>query len=162
MDDGSTDATPARLADCRDPRLQVIRLETNVGRAVAKNHALERVRGSYVAFMDGDDESEPHRLQVQVAFLGQQGLRFVPGHYVEDHELWTQALRTAQFANLPDVLLNHHHVLADRVEDTRAKERGIMPVVLSQVRALGIRPTDRQRQPVRSAAPATERAGAGP
>ena len=201
VDDGSTDATPARLADIQDPRLHVIRLDANVGRAAAKNHALDRAQGQYVAFMDADDESEPHRLEVQVAFLEahpevdilgaalrtmggsrsevwrpridhehiqaelllscavygatamvrrafleQQGLRFVPGHYVEDHELWRQALRTARFANLPDVLLNHHHVLEERTEDTRAKQRAIAPVVLDQVQALGLTPTDRQQQ----------------
>lgn len=201
VDDGSTDATPARLAEIHDSRLHVVRLDANVGRAAAKNHALDRAQGRYVAFMDADDESDPDRLEVQVAFLEdhpdvdilgsalrtmggahsevwrprtdhphiqaelllscsvygatamvrrafleQQGLRFVPGHYVEDHELWVQALRTARFANLPDVLLNHHYVQEDRVEDTQAKQEAIAPVVLAQVRALGLTPTDRQRQ----------------
>lgn len=199
VDDGSTDATPTRLDSFDDPRLHVHRLTTNVGRAVAKNHALDQATGRYVAFMDGDDEAEPTRLETQVAFmeahpevdisgtalrtvggpssetwrpptdhahiraellfscavygataivrrafLERHALRFVPGHYVEDYELWGQALGSATFANLPTVLLQHHFVPGDRAIDTQRKQQAMEPVIRAQLRTLGVEPTARQ------------------
>jgi len=52
-DDGSTDETPSRLA-CYGDRITVLR-QRNAGAGAARNLALARARGSYVAFLDSDD-----------------------------------------------------------------------------------------------------------
>lgn len=69
VDDVSTDRTPEILASVRDPRLRVVRSETPGGIAGSCNRALALCRGRYVARMDHDDVSLPHRFARQVALL---------------------------------------------------------------------------------------------
>jgi glycosyltransferase involved in cell wall biosynthesis len=63
VDDGSTDSTPERItAFCaRDPRFVPVLLPTNSpgGVATAANAGLDRARGRWVGFVDGDDFVEP-------------------------------------------------------------------------------------------------------
>ena len=67
VDDGSTDNTAARIEGC-DPRLKLIRQE-NQGTAGARNTGLCASDGSYIAFLDSDDEWLPHHLTLCVSFL---------------------------------------------------------------------------------------------
>lgn len=69
VDDGSTDETKQILSRCDDPRIRVFTTSTNVGRSRARNIALARARGRYIAIFDSDDLSRPSRLEKQVAFL---------------------------------------------------------------------------------------------
>jgi GT2 family glycosyltransferase len=69
VDDGSTDATPALLASCRDPRVRVIRPDRNLGVVGARNFGLAACRGLYIAAHDHDDLSLPERLATQVRTL---------------------------------------------------------------------------------------------
>jgi glycosyltransferase involved in cell wall biosynthesis len=56
-----------------DPsRIEVIRLDKNVGPAGARNAGIERILKNghpYIAVMDADDRAHPERLATQVAFL---------------------------------------------------------------------------------------------
>lgn len=71
VDDGSTDDTPRILerAAARDPRIRVLRLETNRGIAAATNCGLAIARGEHIARLDADDVSLPGRLAREVAVL---------------------------------------------------------------------------------------------
>ena len=69
VDDGSTDNTLALAQSIDDKRVRVERLPANKGRATARNMALGRARGRYLAWMDADDIATPHRLEVQHACL---------------------------------------------------------------------------------------------
>lgn len=69
VDDGSTDNTRALALSIDDKRIRVERLPANKGRATARNMALGRARGRYLAWMDADDIAMPHRLEVQHACL---------------------------------------------------------------------------------------------
>jgi glycosyltransferase involved in cell wall biosynthesis len=69
VDDGSTDNTAEVLAACSDPRITIDSLSTIVGRAKARNVALERARGRYIAICDSDDVSAPTRFERHVSFL---------------------------------------------------------------------------------------------
>lgn len=57
VDDASTDNSWSALSDrCRnDDRVTLLRLETNGGPSVARNHGLARARGEFVLFLDSDD-----------------------------------------------------------------------------------------------------------
>lgn len=70
VDDGSVDASADVLAQYAgmDNRITV-RRQRNQGQAVARNAGLALARGTYVAFMDADDELFPHRLAAQKTFL---------------------------------------------------------------------------------------------
>lgn len=65
VDDGSTDATLALAESTGDRRVRTERLPANRGRATARNMALGRARGRYIAWMDADDIALPHRLELQ-------------------------------------------------------------------------------------------------
>lgn len=72
VDDGSTDNTLALVQSIDDKRIRVERLSVNKGRPTARNMALGRARGRYLAWMDADDIAIPHRLEAQHACLEAQ------------------------------------------------------------------------------------------
>ena len=67
VDDGSTDATCDVVAR-RGSAVTLVR-QANAGAAVARNAAMERARGRYIAFLDSDDLWLPGKLRLQVDHL---------------------------------------------------------------------------------------------
>jgi glycosyltransferase involved in cell wall biosynthesis len=70
VNDGSTDATTSYLDNITDSRVNVFHCP-NRGTSAASNFGLAHCRGVFVARMDADDFSLPHRLSTQVKFLEQ-------------------------------------------------------------------------------------------
>ncbi len=70
VDDGSTDGTPQILQKyaAKDKRIILLQ-QNNQGLAAARNTAVYKAQGKYIAFMDDDDVSAPNRLDKQVTFL---------------------------------------------------------------------------------------------
>ena len=69
-DDCSTDRTPdliEAIAD-RDGRVKLIRQKRNGGPALARQAAIERAQGRFLAFLDSDDLWLPQKLERQIAF----------------------------------------------------------------------------------------------
>ncbi|MEX1018363.1 MAG: glycosyltransferase family A protein [Litorilinea sp.] len=71
VDDGSTDGTLGILQHYaeQDARIRLITHAQNMGACAALNSAFAVARGKYIACMDADDVTLPHRLGLQVAFL---------------------------------------------------------------------------------------------
>ncbi len=69
VDDGSTDTTAAILAGFHDPRLVLLKNETNIGLTKSLNRGLRAARGDFIARMDADDISLPERIEKQVAYF---------------------------------------------------------------------------------------------
>lgn len=69
VDDHSTDDTPRVTAAFSDPRIRVIRHESNQRAVATGNTGLAQVRGRYVAFLDDDDIWLPTKLERQVSAL---------------------------------------------------------------------------------------------
>jgi glycosyltransferase involved in cell wall biosynthesis len=69
VDDASTDGTSEVLAAlaAKDARIRALELPARGGCNVARNHALDHVRGHYVAMLDDDDVSLPERFVKSVA-----------------------------------------------------------------------------------------------
>lgn len=65
VDDGSTDRSP-EIARSRPVRYL---RQSNCGVAAARNAGIAAARGTLVAFIDQDDEWEPHKLTTQVGHL---------------------------------------------------------------------------------------------
>jgi succinoglycan biosynthesis protein ExoO len=63
VDDGSTDATPdiVQAMALADPRIQLLRRATNAGPSAARNEAMARAQGHWLAILDGDDLVLPDR-----------------------------------------------------------------------------------------------------
>lgn len=70
VDDGSTDATPAILAEmaAAEPRIRVLR-QANGGIVAALNAGLPLCRGALIARHDADDLADPGRFARQAAWL---------------------------------------------------------------------------------------------
>lgn len=70
VDDASRDSTAELVSGLaqEDDRITVLRRDVNGGAARARNVALERATGDYVAFLDSDDLWLPRKLERQLAF----------------------------------------------------------------------------------------------
>lgn len=116
IDDGSTDASAAiaeRLAG-NDDRIRVLR-RAHEGLSAALNAGIAVARGEYVARMDADDISVPHRLQKQVAYLDAHPACVAAGAWIEVVDEGGQRLGTKTFRE------RHEQILA-------ALFRGISPI----------------------------------
>jgi glycosyltransferase involved in cell wall biosynthesis len=71
IDDGSRDATPGILEEsaARDERVRILRNGTNLGLIRTLNRGVAEARGEFIARMDADDISAPHRIDRQVEAL---------------------------------------------------------------------------------------------
>ena len=74
VDDGSTDGSPAILAEYarRDSRFQVL-TQANAGPGGARNAGLKQATGEYLIFLDSDDWFEPDLLEQLVGRAGETG-----------------------------------------------------------------------------------------
>ncbi|WP_300488850.1 glycosyltransferase family 2 protein [Flavobacterium sp.] len=83
VDDCSTDETVAIVKTFaeQDNRIRFYELDRNSGAGVARNHALEKASGRYIAFLDADDLWKPEKLEKQLAFLAQNKLPFTFSFY---------------------------------------------------------------------------------
>ena len=72
-DDGSTDGTPAILASISDPRVRVIRAETNRGLGHGRHRLQREARGRYVTWLDADDVFLPNRVERLLAHALETG-----------------------------------------------------------------------------------------
>lgn len=69
IDDCSTDDSLKIIQSYTDPRIVIIKNETNIGLTKSLNKALAVSKGVYVARMDADDVSLPDRLRIEKTFL---------------------------------------------------------------------------------------------
>lgn len=71
VDDCSQDRSVEIIerASQADPRIKLIHLAENSGAAVARNRGLEAAQGSYIAFIDSDDQWLADKLSQQIQFM---------------------------------------------------------------------------------------------
>jgi len=69
INDGSTDDTGAIIDRYRDLRIKRIDHKANLGIITSLNEGLDAASGEFIARMDADDYSMPHRLSMQLAYM---------------------------------------------------------------------------------------------
>ncbi|SHL36311.1 glycosyltransferase family 2 protein [Flavobacterium saccharophilum] len=83
VDDASTDKTVNIIADFaeKDSRIKLFKLEKNSGNGFARNIALEKAVGKYIAYLDADDLWFANKLEKQIGFLKTNTLPFTFSFY---------------------------------------------------------------------------------
>jgi len=82
-DDASTDKTVAIIEEFakNDNRIKLFKLPENRGNGFARNTALEKAIGKYIAYLDADDLWFPEKLEKQIQFLKTNNLHFTFSFY---------------------------------------------------------------------------------
>jgi dolichol-phosphate mannosyltransferase len=103
VDDASTDAMPAVLADRRktSPALRVIRHDAKGGQSAAVHTGVAAARGALIGTLDGDGQNPPHHLpELFAPFLavGSAAVGLVAGQRVGRQDTWSKKA-ASKFAN---------------------------------------------------------------
>ncbi|WP_051295138.1 glycosyltransferase family 2 protein [Maridesulfovibrio bastinii] len=72
FDDGSTDASREAVDSISDPRLKVFS-GANGGVSSARNRAISKADGEYIALLDSDDTWLPDKLDIQLEYMAENG-----------------------------------------------------------------------------------------
>lgn len=83
VDDASTDNTITIIEEFvkKDSRIKLFKLPQNRGNGFARNAALEKATGKYIAYLDADDLWFPEKLEKQIQFLKANNLHFTFSFY---------------------------------------------------------------------------------
>ena len=130
VDDGSSDATPAMLAEmaATDARIVVLR-QTNAGIVGALNAGLGIAQGRYVARMDADDICLQDRFEFQASYLDRHPECVMVGGYAEKFSDERSGIgistcgwrsRTDLTCFPPKLAVSVHPLIMMRVETLRA------------------------------------------
>lgn len=78
VDDGSTDGTVNIIRDYQDKynKIKLIVLSKNQGAGIARNTAIEKANGRYIAFLDSDDQWLPEKLETQLRYMQKNQIAF--------------------------------------------------------------------------------------
>lgn len=78
VDDVSSDNSEKIIKEFqeKDKRIKYIKLKENSGAAVARNKAIEKSKGRYIAFLDSDDLWKCEKLQKQIQFMKENDYGF--------------------------------------------------------------------------------------
>ena len=102
VDDGSSDATPARLSEAmrKYPRLRVLSHRESCGQSAALMSGFRAARGEWIATLDGDGQNDPADIRKLVAARdGAPGnLQLVAGYRKKRHDSWLKRI-SSRIAN---------------------------------------------------------------
>ena len=81
VDDGSTDRTPALLAEARKTRpwLRVLRMQKNAGQSAAFEAGFAAARGQLIATIDADLQNDPEEIPRLVQLLDEKQVDMITG-----------------------------------------------------------------------------------
>ncbi len=99
VDDGSDDGTPQRVKDVRhtDPRVKLIWLRRNFGKAAALSAGFDACRGRVIVTMDGDLQDDPKEIPRFLAALEERELDLVSGWKKRRHDPISKTLPSKLF-----------------------------------------------------------------
>lgn len=113
VDDCSNDNTVEIIENEveNDDRIKLIKLKKNVGSAVARNTAIEKARGRFIAFLDSDDMWTKDKLDLQVEFMLKNDLAFSFTEYALIDE---NGKETGKVVKIPEKL-NYKELLKNTI-----------------------------------------------
>lgn len=66
-----------------DSRIKLFRNQKNLGAAISRNIAIKNANGTYISFLDSDDEWHPKKLEKQIKFMTENNILFSYTNYFE-------------------------------------------------------------------------------
>lgn len=83
VDDCSSDETFSIISNfaSQDNRIKAFKLDENSGAGVARNFAIQKASGNYIAFLDADDLWKSEKLEKQLHFMHTQNIPFTFSFY---------------------------------------------------------------------------------
>ncbi len=156
VDDASTDATPARLAQyASEPRIRALRQETNRGKGAALRRGFEEARGDFVVVQDADLEYDPREYRKLLVpllegkadvvfgsrFMGNDAHRVLFFWHSIGNRVLTLMSNALTNLNLTDMETCYKLFRADVLRRIRLEEDrfGFEPEVTAKVARLGVR-----------------------
>ena len=106
VDDGSTDGSLSVLKEyaAKEERIKVVE-QSNRGASAARNAALDRASGEYIAFLDSDDLMHPQMLEVMLRALTETGSDMVYCdicRFTDGEEVSFDAVKSPSVSILPE------------------------------------------------------------
>jgi len=141
VDDASSDGSRgiAEAAVANDGRIELVHLPEQGGAAVARNTAIERAEGRFIAFCDADDLWLPTKLERQLAFGEATGspLTFtsytkVHGNAEVDAATWgggDRVVRARDTVTYRDLRLQNYIGCSTAMYDTEVFGKRLMPLI---------------------------------
>lgn len=138
IEDGSNDDTKRIVEELgsRDPRIQAIFNERNMGVSCSRNCGLSAVQGEWIAFLDSDDLWDSSKLSKQIHLVEELGAEFVftgsaymdqngspyPGIFNVPSQLTYQFLRLQNVIPCSSVLLSKELMYSNKMENDQMHE----------------------------------------
>lgn len=120
VDDASEDGSADAVEAIADPRIKLIRQEVPRGANPARNRGLLAATAPIVAFLDSDDEFEPHKLSTVLAiFNGQPDL----GTLVDSYAIINPGKQGGRPENLINHVIRTSEAFIPALFDSTVKER---------------------------------------
>ncbi len=114
VDDMSDDNTEKIVNDYvkKDKRIKYFRLSQKGGASLARNFAIEKAIGRYIAFLDGDDLWYPEKLEKQIAFMQNHNYAFT---YTDYEYIDEDGNKLNIYRKCPEKMTYHRMLLGDSV-----------------------------------------------
>lgn len=93
----------------KDDRIKPVFLEKNIGPSGARNIAMQKSSGRYIAFLDSDDVWDPYKLEKQISFMEYNNIAFsYTGYQVisEDGDIRNSIIKVPALITYHDYLKN--------------------------------------------------------
>ncbi len=108
-DDNSTDNSLDIINSYNDKRiLAPIQLQKNQGAAVARNLAIEKASGNFIAFLDNDDYWTNDKLMKQINFMKKNNYSFSYTNYVQFNSKKRKGINCKNKVTKKDLLKNNY------------------------------------------------------
>ncbi|MDO9478185.1 MAG: glycosyltransferase family 2 protein [Pseudohongiella sp.] len=137
VDDKSTDRSCEIIETyCeKDNRIQLVKLEDNVGPAEARNTAIRLAQGRFIAFLDSDDQWTPEKLEVQINFMkqGEFALTFTEYKKIdEDGQVISGIIERPRKVSYPKMLNSNYIPCLTAIYDSSILGKLYMPNILKR------------------------------
>lgn len=86
-DNQSSDSSLEACKEFKDPRIKIYESESHTLLYEARNRALKKANGAYIAFLDVDDKWLPNKLTEQIKIFEDESVGCVYGNYLISNEL---------------------------------------------------------------------------